>query len=314
MSLDQLDAVARTVPDPYDGDVVDIARSSTVSQLNRVLSRMSFVDRDEHADAAGDGGTDVEGAVPGEVRTSTDREGRYDLRASGPADEGALIDQAIAEARDALFHSGRHDVTDWDALVEVAHRSLDGSTRGRRRDRFRVYVHLDTEGSWLSNGPRLPQQLLEQLTCNGVLRPVWETEGRPVALGRTARVVPADLRRLVLDRDRGCRHPGCDNRRFLDIHHVVHWLDGGRTDPDNLIALCGRHHRAHHQGDLQISGLAARRDGVEFRNRHGVLITGPRALPGDRAAPRGRAYPGPTGERFDARDWALPQRRPPPAA
>ena len=74
MSLDQLDAVARTVPDPYDGDVVDIARSSTVSQLNRVLSRMSFVDRDEHADAAGDGGTDVEGAVPGEVRTSTDRE------------------------------------------------------------------------------------------------------------------------------------------------------------------------------------------------------------------------------------------------
>ena len=29
-------------------------------------------------------------------------------------------------------------------------------------------------------------------------------------------------------------------------HHIVHWADGGPTALDNLVLLCGHHHRTIH--------------------------------------------------------------------
>ncbi len=185
MSLDQLDVVARNVPDRYDADVVDIAQMSTVAQLNRALSKMPFTDE-----------PDTPPPPPvDEVRTSTDRHGRYRLHACGPADKGAIIDQAPSEARDALFHAGRTDVTDWDALVEIAQRSLDTITTrhtARPLPGLRPPRHQRRMAEQRTPPPRPPGR---RLTCDGKLRPVWETDGRPVAFGRTARIVPDDLRR-----------------------------------------------------------------------------------------------------------------------
>ncbi|UOY03804.1 HNH endonuclease signature motif containing protein [Blastococcus sp. PRF04-17] len=50
--------------------------------------------------------------------------------------------------------------------------------------------------------------------------------------------------RWVRTRDRGCRHPGCDNRAgWADLDHVVPHACGGSTDCANLCCLCRRHHR-----------------------------------------------------------------------
>jgi hypothetical protein len=35
-------------------------------------------------------------------------------------------------------------------------------------------------------------------------------------------------------------------------HHVEHWADGGATSLDNLVLLCGHHHRLIHQGPWEI--------------------------------------------------------------
>ena len=35
-------------------------------------------------------------------------------------------------------------------------------------------------------------------------------------------------------------------------HHVQHWVDGGLTSLDNLLLLCGHHHRLVHAGPWQI--------------------------------------------------------------
>ncbi|HEY9482350.1 MAG TPA: HNH endonuclease signature motif containing protein, partial [Micromonosporaceae bacterium] len=41
--------------------------------------------------------------------------------------------------------------------------------------------------------------------------------------------------------------PGCDRPpRWADIHHIVGWQNGGATDRDNGVALCGHHHRLIH--------------------------------------------------------------------
>ena len=71
-------------------------------------------------------------------------------------------------------------------------------------------VHVDVEGKgWLGKEGALPGALLKRLTCEGRITPVWEREGSPVAVGRSQRIVPERTRRLVEDRDRGCRFPGC---------------------------------------------------------------------------------------------------------
>jgi hypothetical protein len=35
-------------------------------------------------------------------------------------------------------------------------------------------------------------------------------------------------------------------------HHIQHWIDGGPTSLENLILLCGHHHRLVHAGPWRI--------------------------------------------------------------
>jgi HNH endonuclease len=72
--------------------------------------------------------------------------------------------------------------------------------------------------------------------------------------------VHLDYRTLVrlAVRDRSCRFPGCDRPpTWCDAHHIKHWLHLGRTDLENLILLCRRHHTLVHQRGFRISCTAA---------------------------------------------------------
>jgi hypothetical protein len=42
------------------------------------------------------------------------------------------------------------------------------------------------------------------------------------------------------------------NKRFVDAHHIRHWIDGGETTLQNLTLLCSHHHRALHEGRFRI--------------------------------------------------------------
>ncbi len=39
-------------------------------------------------------------------------------------------------------------------------------------------------------------------------------------------------------------------------HHIKHWVDGGETSLDNMLLLCGHHHRLIHSGPWQITTTA----------------------------------------------------------
>jgi hypothetical protein len=80
-------------------------------------------------------------------------------------------------------------------------------------------------------------------------------------------IAPAP-RRAVRTRDqRRCVVPGCRNARFLDLHHIGLRSEGGGNEADNLVTLCGVHHRAVHRGTLSVSGRIS--TGVVFRHADG---------------------------------------------
>jgi Holliday junction resolvasome RuvABC DNA-binding subunit len=73
----------------------------------------------------------------------------------------------------------------------------------------------------------------------------------------------------VLRRDhQRCVVPGCRNALFLDLHHVEPRSEGGANEADNLLTLCGVHHRAAHRGELVVEGSAS--SGVRFRHADGT--------------------------------------------
>ena len=76
--------------------------------------------------------------------------------------------------------------------------------------------------------------------------------GRPGAarpIARDSRAVPADVQRAVWDRDGGqCSFVGstgrrCEERCYLDYHHLTPWIVGGTPTVENVALRC----RAHNQ-------------------------------------------------------------------
>ena len=76
--------------------------------------------------------------------------------------------------------------------------------------------------------------------------------GKVLNAGRRSRIVPASIRRALMERDGVCQYPGCHESRYVDAHHVKHWADGGETSLDNLVTLCRFHHRQLHRGSFEL--------------------------------------------------------------
>ncbi|GAA3202442.1 hypothetical protein GCM10020255_107790 [Rhodococcus baikonurensis] len=93
------------------------------------------------------------------------------------------------------------------------------------------------------------------LACDcTVTRILLDENGVPLDCGKEARTATVPQRRALAVRDGGCAFPGCGTPSgWCDAHHIVHWNDGGPTDLDNLILLCGHHHRTLHHTEWRLS-------------------------------------------------------------
>lgn len=269
LSLDQAAVVAQHVPAGFSAGGAELAEQMSVAQLRRTLSRYSFQEG-----AAPPPDPDDPPLVEAGPEVSINSHGRrFRLSFEGSRDDGAVVEQAIREAKDALFTAGNPGATLAEGFLAMAARSLDAVTVSGRRERYTVMIHLDVEGKgWLGTKGALPDALTRRLTCEGKITPVWEKDASPVAVGRSQRIVPGRTRVLIEDRDRGCRYPGCVVTAFVENHHLVHWADGGVTDPGNLLSLCPVHHRQHHAGVFAISGTPVTPQGLVFTTARGYVI------------------------------------------
>ena len=149
-----------------------------------------------------------------------------------------------------------------DALWSISHDAVtgsDGATIDTTSPVLTVFVDATEAaptsgqaGVTLEAGPRVGANAIEAILCNGIVEVTAKTaDGRPLALGRRSRIIPPRLRRFITHRDGGvCTIAGCTSRYRLQVHHIVPWSQGGRTDPDDLTTLCWFHHHVviHGQG------------------------------------------------------------------
>ena len=93
---------------------------------------------------------------------------------------------------------------------------------------------------------------LERLGCDAdVYGLIFDGRGLPLYHGRkTRRVSPQQWRALVA-RDRGCVICGAAPN-WCQAHHVRYWIQGGRTDIDNLALVCHLHHRWIHDNQITL--------------------------------------------------------------
>ncbi len=94
----------------------------------------------------------------------------------------------------------------------------------------------------LGAGP-VPPSVLGNLSPDAsVCGIIFGGKGRVLWLGRNQRLGNGAQRLAAAVRDKGCVR--CDAPAHqTELHHLRDWYDGGPTDIDNLVSLCGPHHR-----------------------------------------------------------------------
>ncbi len=260
VSLDKVRAVAHVATPESDAELCQQAKEHSVRELAEVTATSSG------------SGSPLTSAEQHERRSLRFNDTFRTVTAQLAADSYAET-RACLEARAQRIPSDGE--TPWDqrlcdGFFELIHLSgSEGSGQGATSSPNFVVVHvpLDALISEADEASELSGELerdglidgetVQRIACDATVAiAVDDDVGHTMYEGR-ARRTPSDAqRREVMRRDRHCRFPGCPNVAFANVHHVVPWKPGGRTDLENLALLCLYHHHLVHSKGWTMSGNA----------------------------------------------------------
>ena len=279
LSFDQVRALCRIATPEDELELAEIATNMTAAEVERMVRKAQEIPKEE-----------VVAQEPDRVLTWWWQPDDRFMHLTGklPAAEGALVEKAlmrmVIKNRDEPSADYHRPIAERaaDALAAMASQSLgaDGDA-----DRATVVVHVSADAlasaqgvAVVEDGPVISIETARRLACDARWQLIVDGPGGvPVGIGRTSRRIPAWLSRMIRERDEGCRYPGCGRTRWNHAHHIEHWANGGPTDLDNLITLCGYHHRLIHDGGWTIRGNP--NGEVDFVTPCGVPLRPARVLP-----------------------------------
>lgn len=177
--------------------------------------------------------------------------------AASPSDSRSTLAASPSDSRSA-------DMKRADALTAIASAYLASSaeivTPHRRPISVNVTIDLPTLLGLAENPGQLagygaiPASVARELAADGKWkRFITDPQtGNLLDYGRQSYEPPQALIDFLIARDRTCRFPGCRRSAALsDLDHATSWETGGTTSPENLGALCRRHHRLKNSWRLE---------------------------------------------------------------
>jgi hypothetical protein len=241
--------------------LVQVAKPDTDARLAEAATKWSAKQVRELALAA-NRQTDDQAAGKYSRRFLRFNDRRHSFAGTLPEDQYARVKGALTE------RAGRKPkgITTFeqrmaDALVDVCTQS---DSEGSPSKRTTVVVHADLtylaggagEAELDVLGPLAPE-VVRRLACDAkIILSADNNKGFSIQQGTAVRNPSPAQRIEIRRRDKGCRFPGCTYTEFTDVHHIVHWLNGGPTSIPNLVTLCDQHHRSVHELGWKMSGDA----------------------------------------------------------
>ncbi len=162
--------------------------------------------------------------------------------------------------RDLRSHGQRRA----EALIEICTRTAAADAAGKNKtgpheSTSCVYVTIDLDALRTSTGAGevlgsratgtlLSPETVRKMCCDAALIPTaLGSDSQVLDYGRVERFFTRAQRRAVWRRDKTCTYPGCSAPgSWTEVHHLHHWVDGGKSDMNNAALLCQRHHTTVH--------------------------------------------------------------------
>ena len=291
LSTSQARVLSRVVNDrtaevftEHEPELIECAARLTVDQLVRVV-------RVWEAQA------DTDGPDPAQrlhdrrkAYLSTGWDGMGHLDADLDPEATAIVSTVLETIAGQLWRSEHPDETAEpprttgqrraDALVEMARRASGAHDHSPAAQPLVMVVadldalrgvggQADIYGAGVtgSGGEPISMETLRRYACDCTLsRVILGPDREIIDVGRASRVATPAQRRALLIRDGGCVFPGCDRPPgWCQAHHVLHWIDHGPTDLDNLALLCSHHHHLCHEGGWTMQHATGPPGRFEFR-------------------------------------------------
>ena len=193
-----------------------------------------------------------------DYRLTVDNEGRAVLEAAiGPL-SAPHIDPETGE-RDLRSPARRRG----EALVEALRRSVSAAQHVPTSPKAVLmlsmsYPELVSEVNAavvmgpVAAGALIAPDTIRKIACDsGIIPAVLGSDREVLDQGRLQRLFTTGQIRSLWLRDQHCTFGACTTpAAWCDAHHLVHWIDGGRTDVDNAALVCPRHHTIVHRDRL----------------------------------------------------------------
>ena len=203
LSYAKVRALTRIATPAAEAGLAELAGPMTANQLERFARAHRQVTRADDAAAR------VRRRLTWRVEEDGSLSGTFRL----PPLQGAVLLKALRAAREVEDpRDGEHEGVSAETPPPVP---------GDPADPTRCHVE---------DGPAVSISTAQMISCTAALS--WMAHGSGggvLALGRRRRRPSAAIRRAARERDGcRCRFPGCESRR-IDLHHIVHWANGGST-------------------------------------------------------------------------------------
>jgi Domain of unknown function (DUF222)/HNH endonuclease len=258
ISFDKMRVVADIATPETDEGLKEQAQRCTVRELADVARTMAKV---------------AASHTPGPSRSDDDRrfvrfnDDHHTMTAQFPAATYAAMRTTLEAAAHKVPTDGG---TPWDqrvsdALTGIVSSSNSAASATGNPNFVVVHVPLDTLVDDTVEATELAGELerdglidcetVQRMACDATIAVAIDDDaGHTMYEGRARRLATDAQRREVMRRDRHCRFPGCTNVTFTNVHHVIPWEPGGKTDLDNLALMCLHHHRVVHSDGWRMSG------------------------------------------------------------